>query len=143
MPLSGEPVQASWLLFPAAVGLQWLFGTGVALVVARLVAQFRDVKQLVPFVLRVLMYVSGVFFSIDHYVGSGQAAAVLTHQPVAIYLELGRASLLTGVTASASTWLWGLGWAVATCRPRVRVLLARRGEVRPWLTTRPPPASRR
>lgn len=114
VPLSGEPMQASWLLFPAAVSLQWLFGTGVALVVARLVAEFRDVKQLVPFVLRVLMYTSGVFFSIDHYVGSGPAAAVLTHQPVAIYLELGRASLLTGVTASASTWLWGLGWAVAT-----------------------------
>ena len=30
----------------------------------------RDLAQLVPFVLRVLMYVSGVFFSIDHYVGS-------------------------------------------------------------------------
>ena len=113
VPLSGEPVQASWLLFPAAVTLQWVFGTGVALVAARLVAEVRDVKQLIPFVLRILMYVSGVFFSIDHYVGSGQAATVLTHQPVAVYLELGRACLLTEVTAPASTWLWGAGWAVA------------------------------
>jgi teichoic acid transport system permease protein len=114
VPLSGEPVQASWLLLPAAVALQWLFGTGVAFFVARLVSEVRDLKQLVPFVLRVLMYVSGVFFSIDHYVGSGQAEMLLTHQPVAVYLELGRASLLTDVSASASTWLWGVGWAVAT-----------------------------
>ena len=114
VPLSGEPVQASWLLFPAAVTLQWVFGTGIALIAARLVAEYRDVKQLVPFVLRILMYVSGVFFSIDHYVGSGEAATVLTHQPVAIYLELGRAGLLGEVTASLSVWLWGVGWAVGT-----------------------------
>ena len=114
VPLSGEQPQASWLLFPAAVALQWVFGTGIALVAARLVAELRDVAQLVPFVLRILMYTSGVFFSIDHYVGSGQAAAVLTHQPVAIYLELGRASLLDEVTATPATWLWGVGWAVGT-----------------------------
>ena len=114
VPLSGEPLQASWLLFPAAVTLQWVFGIGIALIAARLVAEYRDVKQLVPFVLRILMYVSGVFFSIDHYVGSGEAATVLTHQPVAIYLELGRASLLGEVTASPSVWLWGVGWAVGT-----------------------------
>jgi len=113
VPLSGEPVQASWLLLPCAVALQWLFGTGLAFVTARLVSDVRDLKQLVPFVLRVLMYVSGVFFSIQHYVGSGRAGALLTHQPVAVYLELGRACLLTDVTASPSTWLWGVGWALA------------------------------
>jgi teichoic acid transport system permease protein len=114
VPSSGEPLQASWLLLPAAVTLQWVFGTGVAFVAARLVSQVRDFKQLVPFVLRALMYVSGVFFSIDHYVGSGTAGAVLAHQPVAIYLELGRACLLTGVHATPALWLWGAGWAVAT-----------------------------
>ncbi len=114
VPLSGEPAQWSWLLLPAAVALQWLFGTGVAFVAARLVSEVRDLKQLVPFVLRALMYVSGVFFSIDHYVGSGPAAAVLIHQPVAVYLELGRASLLTGVHATPSLWAWGAGWAVGT-----------------------------
>ncbi len=115
VPLSGEPFQASWLLLPVAICLQWVFGTGIAFISARLVSEHRDLKQLVPFVLRVLMYVSGVFFSIDHYVGEGQAGTILSHQPIAIYLELARASLLTDVTASASTWLWGVGWAVVTC----------------------------
>lgn len=114
VPLSGEPLQASWLLLPFAVLLQWIFGTGVALIAARLVSEVRDMKQLVPFVLRALMYVSGVFFSIDHYVGSGTAGAVLAHQPIAVYLELGRASLLSGVHADAATWAWGAGWALGT-----------------------------
>jgi len=110
---SGEKLQASWLLLPAAVLLQWLFGTGIGLVFARLVVQVRDVGRLVPFVLRALMYTSGVFFSIDHYVGHhATAKAILTHQPIAIYLELGRGALLEEVTVKASSWAWGAGWAV-------------------------------
>lgn len=111
VPATGEPPQATWLVLPAAVALQTLFGAGVALVAARLVAEVRDVKQLVPFVLRALMYVSGVFFSIDHYVGSGAAGAVLAHQPVAVYLELARGCLLRDVPLTPEAWAWGAGWA--------------------------------
>ena len=112
VPVTGEPLQASWLLLVPAVALQWAFGTGVAFVCARAVTEVRDLARLVPFVLRVAMYTSGVFFAIDHYVGDPTAAAILRHQPIAIYLELGRAALLSGVDASAATWLWGLGWAL-------------------------------
>ena len=112
---SGEPVRVTWLLLPIAVALQWLFGTGIALIFARLVVQVRDVGRLVPFFLRALMYTSGVFFSIDHYVGNhATAGAVLTHQPIAIYLELGRSALLQEVTVKAETWAWGFGWALVT-----------------------------
>jgi teichoic acid transport system permease protein len=60
------------------------------------------------------MYTSGIFFSLDHYVGNPTASAVLEHQPVAIYLELGRGALLTDVPIHVSAWLWGAGWAVAS-----------------------------
>ena len=110
---SGESFELSWLLVPFAVLLQWTFNTGVAFFFARLVVQVRDVGRLVPFVLRALMYTSGVFFSIDHYVGDhATAGAILSHQPIAIYLELGRGALLDEVTVKASSWAWGVGWAV-------------------------------
>ncbi|MBZ5735513.1 ABC transporter permease [Nocardioides sp. TRM66260-LWL] len=108
---SGEPLRPVWLLLPLAVGLQWVFGMGIAMVLARLVSQFRDFGRLVPFVLRALMYTSGVFFSLNHYVKDGAAADILKHQPIAIYLELGRSCLLTEVPVSLSSWLWGIGWA--------------------------------
>lgn len=114
MPLTGEPVQLSWLLLVPAVALQWAFGSGLAFVFARLVVDVRDVARLVPFVLRVLMYTSGVLFSIQHYVDHGPIATVLQHQPVAVSLELGRAALLSGVEAPPSLWLWSLAWAVAS-----------------------------
>ena len=66
-----------------------------------------------PFVLRILMYVSGVFFSIDHYVGSA-AGRDRADPPAGGDLPRARPGrLLTEVTAPASTWLWGVGWAVA------------------------------
>src|SRR3546814_20360025 len=58
------------------------------------------------------MYTSGVFFSIDHYVGTGAAASVVSHQPIAVYLELVRCTLLEEMDASLSLWLWGAGWAI-------------------------------
>ena len=112
VPLTGEPVTWRWLLLPAAILLQWTFGTGVAFVVARLVAQIRDVANIIPFVIRALMYVSGVFFSLSHYAGSGWVGRALGYQPVAIYLELGRSCLLRDAPVSGMTWLWGAGWAV-------------------------------
>lgn len=112
---SGEQFEASWFLIVPAVLLQWLFGTGIAYILARLVVQIRDIGRLVPFGLRALMYTSGVFFSIDHYVGDHPTiGAVMSHQPIAIYLELGRGALLDEVTLQASTWLWGAGWALGT-----------------------------
>jgi teichoic acid transport system permease protein len=112
---SGEHFQASWLLLPFAVTLQWIFGTGIAYFFARMVVQFRDFGRLVPFVLRALMYTSGVFFSISHYVGShATIGAILSHQPIAIYLELGRGALLEETQVTADAWLWGFGWAFGT-----------------------------
>lgn len=113
LPLTGETPSWRWLLLPAAVLLQWLFGAGVAFVLARLVSQVRDVAKLIPFVLRALLYASGVFFSIETYGGSGWAGWALQHQPVALYLSLSRSCLLADVPLSAEQWLWGAGWAVA------------------------------
>lgn len=113
VPVTGEPITSSILLMPLAVVLAWLFGTGIAFIFARLVVQIRDFGQLIPFILRASMYISGVFFSIEHYVSQGgAAAAILSHQPIAIYLELVRSTLLTEMTASPSAWLWGIGWAL-------------------------------
>lgn len=110
--VTGEPVQVQWLLLVPAIGLQLLFSLGIAFIVARAVAEIRDVGNLIPFVVRALMYVSGVFFSIEHY-ASGTAGQILKHNPVAIYLELGRAALLEEQTVTLDVWAWGAGFALA------------------------------
>jgi teichoic acid transport system permease protein len=111
---NGEPLRWQMLLFVPSVALAGSFGIGLALFVSRLVADVNDLGQLIPFFNRALFYTSGVFFSLDRY-GDGWFATVMKHQPFAIYLELGRSSLLQEIPVEASAWAWGVFWAVATC----------------------------
>jgi teichoic acid transport system permease protein len=110
--LTGEPITVDWLLFPVVVVLQWLFNTGCALVVARLVAQVRDLLNVIPFALRFLRYASGVFFNISAYVGDSWIGLLMEYQPVAIYLTLARSALLSEGAHDPVTWAFGVGWAV-------------------------------
>src|SRR5690625_5376044 len=70
LPFAGKvTIDWYWLLLLPAVGLMWLFSTGCAFLVARWVALAPDLDNLLPHFMRVLMYASGVIFSIDRYLG--------------------------------------------------------------------------
>jgi teichoic acid transport system permease protein len=112
--LTGEPIAMTWLLLPFAIVLQWLFNTGCAFIVTRLVASARDLLNVLPFVLRILLYISGVFYSVQAYVGEGLLGKILEYQPVAVYLTLARSCLLADppVPPSIALWAVGVGWAL-------------------------------
>ncbi|WP_298991582.1 ABC transporter permease [uncultured Pseudokineococcus sp.] len=108
----GEPLTWRWVLVVPALGLMTLFCTGVALVAARTTLHVRDVQQLIPFVSRLLFYISGVFFSVDR-IGLPAAAEVVAQvNPVAVYITLVRSGLLTEVSASPAQWALGAAWGV-------------------------------
>jgi teichoic acid transport system permease protein len=110
--LTGEPITVDWLLFPVVVVVQWLFNTGCAFIIARLVAHVRDLLHLIPLVLRFLRYASGVFFSITAYAGDTWIGLVMEYQPIAIYLTLARSTLLSEGAQDPVDWAVGIGWAV-------------------------------
>ena len=62
--IRGEPVTWYWLLAIPVLLLQTIFNIGVGMFVARLGSQVNDFSQLLPFLLRTWMYMSGVLFSI-------------------------------------------------------------------------------
>lgn len=110
-------VSWEWLLLIPAIGLTYVFSLGVAFIMARLGAALPDLINLLPFFLRLGMYGSGVIFSIERYVGplnNDALLTVMTHQPVAIYLDLARQAVLQEPTIplDGTKWLWGIGWAV-------------------------------
>jgi teichoic acid transport system permease protein len=112
----------SWLLLPPLVVLLWIFNTGVAFMVARAVAITPDLDNILSFILRLVMYASGVIFPVTHYVQNlpAQAEAVLApilqYQPVAVFLYLGRSSLTQEETIphDPMMWAWAAGWALVT-----------------------------
>lgn len=114
---AGQGPGWAWLLFPAAVILVALFCIGLTLITSRLVADVRDLSNLMPFFIRILLYTSGVFFAIetfkDRFYDNGAAwlYLIIENQPVAAYLNLVRSTLLDDVALEPRLWILGAGYA--------------------------------
>lgn len=112
---TGETPSLSWLLFPVAVLLQGVALLGIAFICARLVNMSRDLGNLIPVIVRLLRYSSGVFFPVVHYAQNLPPAFqdLVVYQPFALMLSLGRQSLLGADNPLAlNDWLMMAGWAV-------------------------------
>ncbi|MFI6442419.1 ABC transporter permease [Streptomyces sp. NPDC050759] len=116
----GVPLAASWLLAIPALVLQSTFNAGVSMIMARMGAKTPDIAQLMPFVLRTWMYVSGVMWSIDklakgHHDWPSWVVPVLQANPAAVYIDLMRYSLIDSFHASQlphHVWALAVGWAL-------------------------------
>ncbi|WP_175548807.1 ABC transporter permease [Mangrovactinospora gilvigrisea] len=112
-----QPPTLTWLLLIPALVLQFVFNTGLSLIVARLGAKVTDMAQLVPFILRTWMYTSGVMWSLT-VVSHGKPEWVkilLAVNPAAVYIDLARYSLLDSFHANQlphHVWLLAVAWAV-------------------------------
>jgi teichoic acid transport system permease protein len=98
-----EPVSWYWVLAIPVLLLQTIFNIGVGLFVARIGSQVNDFSQLLPFLLRTWMYVSGVLFSIAGLdIRSHRWVVVLLElNPAALYITLMRNALLQSQRLSA------------------------------------------
>lgn len=112
--VTGEGISWTWLLIAPAVLLQTMFGLGLAMTFARITERVSDVAQLLPFLARTWLYLSGVVFSLNGYAAhhSGWVKVVLYSNPGAIYVELVRDSLMQGPPAPWYAWAGGVAWAV-------------------------------
>jgi teichoic acid transport system permease protein len=113
----GSYPDLSWLLIVPTLALQFLFNTGLALIMARAGAKTPDLAQLMPFVMRTWMYASGVMFSIPIMLQDRPAwmANVLQWNPAAIYMDLMRFALIDGYGSENlpnHVWAAAAGWAV-------------------------------
>ena len=114
---TGEPVTLKWLILVPALGLQSLFNAGIALITARLGTTFVDLKQLLPFILRVWLYLSGVFYpatKFDHNLPR-PIAVIAESNPAVVYIDLVRHALIHNqklLWPTTQTWILAIGWAI-------------------------------
>jgi teichoic acid transport system permease protein len=115
----GEYPHVSWLLAIPALLLQAGFNTGLSMIMARLASRTPDIAQLMPFVLRTWMYVSGVMWSIDKVLSHNKlphlVMLALECNPAAVYIDLVRFALIDSFTAAhlpPHVWALALFWAV-------------------------------
>lgn len=111
----GSLPRASWLLLLPLLTLQFLFNSGLALIMARLGSRTPDLAQLMPFILRTWMYFSGVMFSLPRMLHDHpQAAHLLQWNPAAVYMDLARFALIKDYGANnlpPHVWAVACGWA--------------------------------
>jgi teichoic acid transport system permease protein len=115
--VTGEPVTVEWLLLLPALVLQSVFNAGLAMALARLGAKLTDLKQVIPFVMRTWMYGSGVLYSVENFEQHlpAWAATVVQANPLLIYIELARHSLMENVVLSSPVpqlWLMAVVWSL-------------------------------
>jgi teichoic acid transport system permease protein len=95
----GEPLTWDWLLVVPALLLLTMFNAGIGMFAARTGARVNDFAQLLPFLMRTWLYLSGVIYSIqlfvaEHSQNHAWVTTLLQLNPAAIFITLVRQSLL-------------------------------------------------
>ena len=114
---SGEKITVEWLLYPVALAVVMFMGLGISMIFARIVHAVRDINNLIPLLVRLLRYTSGIFFVLEYRIAQIDnvppvVAAALQYQPVAAALRLVRETLMGEYAVSPVTWAVAGGWAV-------------------------------
>jgi teichoic acid transport system permease protein len=114
--LTGEPITPEWLLIVPALSLQSLFNAGLALFGARVGSKWIDVKNLVPFMMRIWMYASAVLYPVQRFTDHlhGWKLTVVEANPLLVYIELMRHALMENVQlvgAPRTLWAEAAIWA--------------------------------
>lgn len=98
----------SWLLLPFSFVFTSLFGLGVAFFTSRWVDRVFDLRQFIPILLRVGMFLSGVFYDVStRFAKAGEGVQMIAnYNPAAILLKITRWVFLPYEAPSAQQLLW-------------------------------------
>jgi teichoic acid transport system permease protein len=121
----GEPPMWSMLLIVPILMLQLVFNMGCSLVMARIGAFTPDVQQLLPFIMRTWLYMSGVIFwlpNFEHkFAQHPWLLELIKANPGYVYLELSRVVLIKSYNGdlakkhwddTTQLWWYAIAWAI-------------------------------
>jgi len=108
--VSGVGLSRRLLLLPLIVLVHSALNLGGAFIAARLNEAYRDVQQIIPFLFRLLFYLSGVIFPIERYVNdsdsiSGWMRAIISYNPMLRIIDLYRWAFLGTPINVHATWV--------------------------------------
>ena len=110
-------VTFGWLMMIPLLALMFVFNFGLAMIMARVTVHVQDLNKLVPFITRIMFYVSGVFFSLEKIFNNPESlwAKLIQLNPIFDFLNLARGYLVQGYQVRAEEWiavsLWSFGLA--------------------------------
>ena len=112
IPFFGEVPRWSWLLMIPIIALAFVFSFGLTMIAARLTVKSSDIIKLIPFIVRITFYVSGVFWSVEKLLGPLGLMAWAHLNPIYVFLTLARGAVVTGYSATLYDWGIAIAWTV-------------------------------
>ncbi|MDE0268874.1 MAG: ABC transporter permease [Acidimicrobiaceae bacterium] len=91
---TGERPSPRWLVLPVVLVALLFFNFGVGLLLARVGSSIRDLQQLLPHLLRLVLYASGVIFNVDTFISSEVWRKLFALNPVYDVITCARWCLL-------------------------------------------------
>ncbi|MDJ0321741.1 ABC transporter permease [Pseudarthrobacter sp. PS3-L1] len=107
-----ESITFRWFLIIPIVILQFIFNLGVGLILARVVSNFNDASRLIGYAMRLWMYGSCMFFSIDRFDKFPTARAIMEFNPLYIVLDLARQNIIYQNVGDLRAWLILTLWSL-------------------------------
>lgn len=104
--ITGEGISWTWLLVLPVVALQFLFNLGGAMLIAPLSDRIRDTSNVLPFVFRILFYLSGVLFLVDRFITDPLLKALFVVNPFYSFVSLPREYMMTTIEQDGIGWMW-------------------------------------
>ena len=102
-----------WLMMIPLIMVMFVFNFGVAMIMARITVHVQDLNKLVPFITRIMFYVSGVFFSVEKIFTQPDSiwAKLISFNPIFDFLNLARGYLVIGYEVRIDEWITVLCWS--------------------------------
>jgi teichoic acid transport system permease protein len=90
--LTNEGISWRWLLLPLVIAIHSCLNLGGAFIAARLNDAYRDVQQIIPFIFRLLMYMTGVIFPVERFLNLDNPIItdIIRYNPIAQILTMYR-----------------------------------------------------
>lgn len=111
--ITGGRPHLTWFLAIPALAIQSVFVFGLAMGVSRLAYRYRDIEQVLPFLLRMWLYLSGIFYGLD--LVADRAGPVATNifaaNPMFQFIHLNR-QLLMDADPGGTSWLIVSAWSL-------------------------------
>ncbi|MEE8602939.1 ABC transporter permease [Euzebya tangerina] len=113
LPIMGVRPSRMLLLFPVALILQLVMNFGLSFLAARLTFHFRDFENLLPFLLRVGTYISGVLIPINpDIISNDLLRGALRVLPTSAIVDVVRQTLLDDYAFDPVSWILAGVWSV-------------------------------
>ena len=108
-----QDITWGWLALFPILFLMTMFASGLAMVAARLTVHIQDLTKIIPFMVRVVFYTSGIFFSMERVLGDFPIVLqIMQFNPVYAFIELSRGALIEGHEMTGFLWAVCSSWAV-------------------------------